>query len=182
MGMSGEPTASPDVKHFISHDLYTQVNSLPTDEEDPDTWSKSSFITMTPDEVYEDSIYKMKIIGRVVRYDSLKAKDRAVIGVQIEAYSKILQRTDTLIPLSILTRSTHSIRDFSPDLGLYLELRKINMEEGKFMFLKKQRAKSDMIFIKVHEKPLVNLVWIGTIITVLGMFMAMRQKNKNKKS
>ncbi len=59
----------------------------------------------------------------------------------------------------------------SDELGVRIQLNEINPQTGKFTFAV-NRTQRDYIVMKALEKPLINLLWIGTLIVVLGFLIA----------
>ena len=59
----------------------------------------------------------------------------------------------------------------SDELGIRIQLNEINPQTGKFTFAV-NRTQRDYIVMKALEKPLINLLWIGSLIVVLGFLIA----------
>jgi cytochrome c-type biogenesis protein CcmF len=67
-------------------------------------------------------------------------------------------------------------------LGLNIDIARINPESKKFTFLiKEKKPISDFIIMKAIVFPYINLVWLGGIITFLGIFMSMWRRRKENK-
>jgi cytochrome c-type biogenesis protein CcmF len=76
--------------------------------------------------------------------------------------------------------STHTFEDKT--LGLSIDITRINPETKKFTFaVKEKKLASDFIIMKAIIFPYINLVWLGGIITFLGILMSMwRRRSENK--
>jgi cytochrome c-type biogenesis protein CcmF len=58
------------------------------------------------------------------------------------------------------------------DLGIKITLLNIHPETNEFSFAVNQRQK-DWVIIKTLEKPLINVLWLGTGILMIGFCLAM---------
>lgn len=61
--------------------------------------------------------------------------------------------------------------EMSDELGVRIQLNEIDPRTGKFTFAV-NRTQRDYIVMKALEKPLINILWIGTLIVMLGFLIA----------
>jgi cytochrome c-type biogenesis protein CcmF len=64
------------------------------------------------------------------------------------------------------------VPDISLEHGLRVSLQKIDPETGKFTFGINTTQK-DYIIMKAMEKPLINVLWLGTLVVMLGFGIAL---------
>ena len=57
------------------------------------------------------------------------------------------------------------------DLGLRVQFQEINPQTGQFTFAV-NTTQRDFIVMKATEKPLINILWLGTFVMVIGLVMA----------
>ena len=61
--------------------------------------------------------------------------------------------------------------EMSDELGVRIQLNEIDPQTGKFTFAV-NRTQRDYVVMKAFEKPLINILWIGTLVVVLGFLIA----------
>lgn len=170
-GMGGL-ISSPDSKIYLDKDLYTYVAAM-NDHEDPD-WK-------------EDEIYEVKPGDQFHVADYVTYFDGAEVLKEIEGYA--LQEGDVAVKANLrildydvekLMTPTFIIRNnqvgklsvIDEELGLKISLENILPEQNKFVFKVNQYQK-DYVVMKAIVKPYINVLWIGTIIMLIGFNVAM---------
>ena len=63
------------------------------------------------------------------------------------------------------------------DLGVKITLLNIHPETNEFSLGLNTRQK-DWVIIKAMEKPMINILWLGTIVVMIGFSMAMVRRFK----
>ncbi len=169
-GMGGL-ISSPDSKIYLNKDLYTYVAAM-NDFADPE-WKE--------DENYEVSPGEQFHIADFVTYF-----DGAEVLKEIEGYT--LQEGDVAVKAKLrvldydvekLLEPTFIIRNnqlgklpvIDTELGLKVSLENILPEQNKFVFKVNQYQK-DYVVMKAIVKPYINVLWVGTIIMLLGFTVA----------
>lgn len=170
-GMGGL-ISSPDSKIYLDKDLYTYVAAM-NDHEDPD-WKA-------------DEIYEVKPGDQFHVADFVTYFDGAEVLKEIEGYA--LQDGDIAVKANLrildydvekLMSPTFIIRNnqvgklavTDEELGLKISLENILPEQNKFVFKVNQYQK-DYVVMKAIVKPYINILWIGTIIMLIGFNVAM---------
>ena len=169
-GMGGL-ISSPDSKIYLNRDLYTYVAAM-NDFADPE-WKE--------DEIYEVSPGEQFHIADFVTYF-----DGAEVLKELEGYS--LEEGDVAVKAKLrvldydvekLLEPTFIIRNnqvgklpiIDTELGLRVSLENILPEKNKFVFNVNQYQK-DYVVMKAIVKPYINVLWMGTIIMLLGFTVA----------
>ncbi len=167
---------SPDISHFWSSDLYTHISSIPSPK-DETSWSKpdSAFLALG------DTFF---VNDFVCIFDNVLQTNEPVLGLQqvqaaVKANIRVLDREKThdIAPVFAISEQGMVATPPAVDLGLGVKmtLATINPQEGKFLFVT-QSTQRDWIILKAVEKPLINLMWIGVLIMVLGMSIAVKRR------
>jgi cytochrome c-type biogenesis protein CcmF len=179
MGMA----VSPDIKRDLSKDLYAHV-TFRSDPKDVD-WSKMEEIKVTAHQDffandYVSTLEKVERISQVgnTALDSADVAVKATIKVKGEYQEYFAE------PIFIIrNRMVGRIPDEIKDLGIKLTLLNIHPETNQFSIGITTRQK-DFIILKALEKPMINVLWIGTLIVMIGFSMAIvrrfREFNKMK--
>lgn len=174
--------ASPDVKMFVTKDLYTHVSTIPDPDEEKD-WGelKEHKVKMG------DTIFVNDYVA--VLHGVEAAKDTLLLNlkegdVAVQANMKILgeDRTYHAHPIyAIRDRMVGQVPEVIDDLGLRILLMNLNPENGEFT-IGINATQKDYIILKAMEKPFISVLWIGTLIMTLGFGMAIVRHYKDGKS
>lgn len=159
---------SPDIKHYWHKDIYSHVNYVTTGNEKQ--W--------TPDEEYsvalKDTFFLNDYVAILDEVRQLQELDGLPLGqgdVAAEATLRILERDGEKIMkpvFAIKNKEIWSIPVVSNELGIRAQLTKIDPSSGKFTFTL-NRGEKEYIIIKAIEKPLINLLWLGTALMFIGL-------------
>ncbi|MFL5731104.1 MAG: cytochrome c biogenesis protein CcsA [Cytophagaceae bacterium] len=167
--------ASPDIKRFFSRDLYAHVNSMPVNEEDRkwsepeqhvikegDTLFLNDFVAILEDIKGNDTIPGIRLKGNDV---SVTARIK-ILG----SNNKVYYAKPSYIVL-LEDKMVGQIPEIIEDLGLKISFLHIDPQTNSFTF-GVNTSQKDYIVLKAIEKPMINVLWIGTLLLVLGMIMA----------
>jgi cytochrome c-type biogenesis protein CcmF len=175
--------ASPDIKRDVSRDLYAHIVDL----NDPDKaeWSKVEELEVSARQQFfaNDYVCVLEKVERIfsvgtTKLDSADVAVKAIITVKGE-YQEYTAEPIFIIRNRMVGRIPFEIRD----LGIQFSVLNIHPESGKFTIGISTRQK-DWIVLKALEKPMINVLWIGTLVLMTGFGIAMtrrfREFNKMK--
>lgn len=183
--------ASPDTRHYLFHDIYTHVSSVPLKEEDHEDHEGHS-----DDENYQKPVSHEVNVGDTVRFRDgfitvkginreakiqnipVTAQDIA-IGMQLEVNSN--GKTYNSEPVYLLKDGSKF--DFGKTIdeaGLKLRFTNVYPDKDKLelMVYQKPKAEKTWVVLKAIEFPYINLFWGGTIIMVVGFLLSIFRRNK----
>ena len=176
------PLASPDIRHKAGRDLYTFVSSVP-DPNAEATWEKTETYAVAMRDTFFPNDY-VAILDNVVKTNEVKGIDMAPSDIGVKAQVRVLYKDREVMmqPAFVIRNGTvASPADISDELGVRLQLKTIDPKTGLFTFAV-NRTQRDYIVMKASEKPLINLLWIGTLVLVIGFVMAIvRRYRENRK-
>jgi len=170
--------ASPDIKHYFLSDLYTHVSSVP-DAEKGKTWSPAEEFAVTVGDTFfmNDYVAIFEKAEQVTEtpYEKLEKGD-----IAIKAKIRILdgQKAGYVVEPLFLVRSSMYIKlipEEVDDLGIKVGIKKIVPEKNQFIF-EVQKTQKDWIILKAVEKPYVNLLWLGSLLVLIGTLMALNRR------
>src|SRR5690606_29132543 len=166
--------ASPDIKSFIDRDLYTHISSMPDPEEETE-WSETKYDTVKVGERFfiNDYVSVLEGMERIHEVEGVKLGDQ---DIAVKAKIKVFGNGEDYLaePVYIIRMSEKTagiVPDEIFDLGLRISLTKINPEEETFE-LGLSHTQKDYVILKAMEKPLINVLWIGTLLLVFGFIIA----------
>lgn len=167
--------SSPDSKIYLNRDLYTYVAAM-NDYSDPE-WKEDETYEVSPGEqfhiadfvTYFDGAEVLKEIEGYVLQEgdvAVKAKLR-VLDYDVE---KVLEPT-----FIIRNNQVGKLPVIDTELGLKISLENILPEQNKFVFKVNQYQK-DYVVMKAIVKPYINVLWLGTIIMLIGFTVAIYRR------
>ena len=179
-GMGGF-IASPDIKNDLTRDLYTHVTGY-LDKTQEGEWSElqeirtkvgQQFFVNDYVAVLEDVTPVANIGGFQLSNDDVAVK--AIIRVQGERRDYVGE------PLFLIRDRAEVARipDEVNDLAVRLSLLNIHPETNEFTIGVNTRQK-DWVVIKALEKPYINVLWLGTGVLMVGFFIAMVRRFREK--
>jgi cytochrome c-type biogenesis protein CcmF len=186
--------ASPDTKHYLFHDIYTHVSSVPLKEEDHEEHEGHS-----DDESYEKPLTYEINVGDTVRFregyilvkginrnaqiQNIPVGERDIaIGLQLEVNSE--GKVYPSEPIYLLKDGSKF--DFGKKVdekGLKFRFTNVFPDRNKLelMVYQKPKPEKTWVVLKAIEFPYINLFWGGTIIMVIGFLLSIFRRNSEIK-
>jgi cytochrome c-type biogenesis protein CcmF len=168
---------SPDVKHAWNHDIYTYVSldpRLAAEAGEEKQWSQSVAATVSiGDTIYlNDFVAILHDVTRVTNVENVTlGENDAAVQANFEVLGKNFQQF-TLSPTFIIKDGMVAMPAFeSEETGIKIKFTEINPKTQQFSFTY-NTTQQDLIIIKALEKPYINLVWIGSILIFIGLFVS----------
>lgn len=171
---------SPDIQRFWNADFYSHLTVIPPKEEERE-WTKPQVHRLKQKDTFfvDDQICVLEEIESIhhVPGVEMKAGDLA-IRAHIRIYGKG-GKMHFVHPAFILLVSQDNRMGNIPETlesqGLRFSLVHIEPETGTFI-IESSAAQRDYVIIKVMEKPFINILWIGTLVVVMGMSIAIYRR------
>ena len=164
--------ASPDIRHTLWKDLYTHVSAIPNDE-DEKKWSETKEMEVKMGERFfiNDYVATLQSIERVEEVEDVDLQEgdlavQATVKVQAENQEYLLK------PVYLIRdRMVGRVPYTESELGVRISLNTISPEDNAFTF-GVETTQKDYIVLKAIEKPLINVLWIGTLLMLCGFGIA----------
>lgn len=167
---------SPDIDRNIGQDLYTHVRTFPDPEEEQE-WGEMEEKTIKVGEQFfvNDYVAEFEAVERIQEVPQVTLGDEDVaIKAKIKlmgSFGEYLAEPIYLIKDKLVGR----IPDEVNDLAAKLTLLNVNPEDNNFTIGINTRQK-DYIILEAVEKPLINVLWMGTFFLVIGLGMAIHRR------
>jgi cytochrome c-type biogenesis protein CcmF len=181
MGGESGLLVSPDIKSFLTRDLYTHLSVTPNPDEEKD-WSELKEYDMA----LGDTLYLNDYIAILNGIQPTRDVQGVELGegdVAVQADLKILgeQKDYHAHPVFIIKdRMIGRIPEEIADLGLRLTFMSVDPATNSFK-IGVNTTQKDYIILKAIEKPFINVLWIGTCVMIIGFTMAIvRRFNDNQ--
>lgn len=167
---------SPDINRTFSADLYTHVRTFPDPDQEIE-WSEIEEITVSPGAQFFINDYVAKFINveplANVPGINLGPGDLAVKAL-IEIQGEF--QTYTAEPIYVIKdQMAGRIPDVVNDLASRITIQSINPDENSFVFGLSTTQK-DWIIIEAVAKPWINILWLGTLLLVIGFGIAISRR------
>ncbi len=168
--------ASPDIQHALTKDIYLHVSNFP----DPakQTWTKPDRFGLS----IEHDVFSYKSLEvRWLAAEPIAEIPGIILGEEDLALEFQFQINDgpnqyLAKPMMLISKGRMKLMpDENKPLGIKIWVDKLNPEDGT-MTASIMSSQRDWITIKAEEKPLINLVWMGVIIMVLGTASSVASK------
>ena len=187
--------ASPDTRHYLFHDIYTHVSSVPIKEEnhenheghsDDENYEKPSTHEVNIGDTvrYRDGFLIVKAIKQNAKIQNIPvSKGDVAIGMQVEVHSGT--KIHMAEPVYLLKEgSKYDFGKTVEEAGLKLRFTNVYPDKNKLelMVYQKPKAEKTWIVMKAIEFPYINLLWGGTIIMVIGFLLSIFRRNSEIKT
>ncbi len=171
------PIYSPDIYRAVSSDLYTHVSTFP-DPENETEWSQPETIRVKAGQQFFANDF-VAVMEGVEKLENTQGLQLGPDDVAIKAKIKIFGKEDVEYiaePLYIIKdQMVGKLADEVFDLGVRINFVNIIPEEDIFEF-EIETTQKDYIIMKALQKPFINILWMGTLVLVLGFGMAIRRR------
>ena len=172
---------SPDIRRLPTKDLYTHISSIP-DPESETEWSEPENQLVALEERFfvNDFVAEIKSIQRLDTVDGVEldfddVAAEAIIEVRLD------NKSHELRPIFIIKdKMMGNISAIDEELGVKISFTNILPQEGKFE-LATETTQRDYIIMKAIEMPFINVLWLGTIVLMIGFSIAIARRYKEFK-
>lgn len=166
--------SNPDTKHYLSHDIFTYVSSVPNTKDGPKFGNETIHALKIGDTAYSSSNFA--ILKDLKSNISDQTTDIKKVEVLVTALLEVhtLDSVFMVHPMyAIKQNSMYSYDAISPDGNYKFSFTSIDPKTGKITIRSYDRDRSnEFIIMKAIVFPWINLVWTGTIVMIIGFFIA----------
>ncbi len=168
---------SPSIKRDITKDLYAHV-VLRMDKDEVE-WSEPEEFRVSQNEIFyvNDYVSRITEIHQVKKAKGIKIGDNEIA---VKARIEVQGEKDTYVaePVFVVNLEQRRVNDIAgliydeiPGLGLRFAFQNIHPESDEFSIVAYTRQK-DWIILKAMEKPMINILWLGTLVLMAGFTLA----------
>jgi cytochrome c-type biogenesis protein CcmF len=170
--------ASPDTKHYLSHDVFTHVTSVPKNEEEVNDTAGIKNVTG----YWISSGDTLHTKTAMVIYDSTEVltnspKNKYAADILLGAKFKVYTQRGEVFEVEPLfgVRGNEGvyIDDRSKEAGVVIGFLNVDPSNNKIRVALGEKApERDFIIMKAIIFPYINILWLGTILMGIGTFIA----------
>lgn len=176
----------PDTKHYLNKDIYTHIRWAEIDERKLD--DQGFFEPKSHEVSLGDTIFTTV---HLVVLDSIRTvKDREKFGLSesdigVKAVLRVINQRNQVNfaePLFVLKDSSRVVSEsvLLEEKGLRFAFTEIDPQTGMFTFLvaENELNRREFIVMQAILFPMINVLWIGCILMVIGTLIAVWQRVK----
>ncbi len=175
-------SSNPDIKHYLFHDVFTYISSLP---------DKSNTVDTAQFRVHElkikDTLFYSKgylVLNNILKNPDnerfhFKPSDTALVA-DISVFAKTRSSYKAYPLLSIKNFEITYKDDTVFAQNLFLRLTGITDKNEFKISVKESDIPSDFVTLKAYIFPYINFVWLGLIIMVAGIGLSLIKRVKAK--
>lgn len=176
--------ANPASKHYFDRDIFTYVTSVIDPKKRGDTVSYKKHTVKAGDSIFFNNGYLVFEGFDKEVHDPRYVPQAGDVAVKAKlSVYDIKGKVAQLAPVYyIRDRYEGFVEDTAKDLHLFARFAHIVPEQNAAEIMVKQAdEKSDYIVLKAMVFPYINVLWLGTIVMVLGFFLSLWNRVKQKK-
>lgn len=172
--------ASPDIKRKFKSDLYTHISSVPDNEKERSWSDMEEFKVALGDTFFlNDYVAILKSVKAVKTVEEIVLTEKdAAIQAEIEVLARNDKGSYTVYPHFVIKDNmVGRLPEIIEDLGIKVTLLSVDPQKNIFT-LGVNTTQKDWVILKAMEKPYVNVLWIGSLLVLIGFWMAMVRRYK----
>ncbi|MHB1922628.1 MAG: hypothetical protein ACYCOO_10370, partial [Chitinophagaceae bacterium] len=184
--------ANPSSKHYWNHDIFTYLTSvIDPSKVDADTAQYHSYIIQPGDSIFLSNGFMIftGLSRNIPSSRFIPQPGEVAVGADLKIFTNMNQEYKAQ-PIYALSNSGQQemVPDTVAPINLFLQFARVIPQKKKIELLVKQSNVNDnYIVLKAYVFPYINVLWLGTIIMVIGFGMSITQRikgntSKNKKS
>jgi cytochrome c-type biogenesis protein CcmF len=165
--------SSPDIHRTLGADIYTYTSSIMKPDQEKE-WSTMEEVRVNLKKEFfaNDYVSTVSNVTRITEVPGIVLGDGDV-AVKATILVKGERADFTAEPIFLIRdKMVGRISDEIPQLGILFTLVNIHPETNEFTVGINTRQK-DWVVIKALEKPMINVLWIGTVVLMIGFSLAM---------
>ncbi len=172
--------ANPDAQHFWNYDVFAYITSLSDYSKLKDTAQfRTAHLNPGDTAWYSKGFIILESLQTVKNIPGLETVDSASVAtLQVQAQSK--SRYTMKAILVSKQGQTYVQPDTLIQENLVVQLQK-NEGDHADLGIRESEIPVPYVTLKVYKFPFINLVWLGTIITVIGFFVSALNRRRKKK-
>jgi cytochrome c-type biogenesis protein CcmF len=176
--------ANPDAQHYWNYDVFAYITSLPDPSKNKDTASFQSHQLKVGDTVFYSRGFA--VLQDVVSRDHIPQAGFDPSDSATVATIKIFAKTNSLYTIQPLLINKGANGSYSkPDTvmaeNLIVQLNKVHGNQVE-LGIKESNSVLQYITLKAYKFPFINLLWLGTLIMVIGFFVSAARRVQMNRS
>jgi cytochrome c-type biogenesis protein CcmF len=174
--------ANPDSRHYWNQDVFTYITSLPDPEKNKDTSSFKTQKVKAGDTIFYSKGFA--VLESITSRDHIPQAGFAPLDSASVATLKVYAKTNSVYTIEpLLINKGGSLQSFPDTItaeNLVVQLQKVSGNKAD-LGVKESDAVMKYVTLKAYTFPFINLLWLGTIIMVIGFIISMLRRIETNK-
>ncbi|GAB1449846.1 cytochrome c biogenesis protein CcsA [Bacteroidota bacterium] len=166
--------ANPDTRHYLSHDVFTYVSSVPSQKGEAKFVNKKEHLVKPGDTIYTNNAWIILVgVNTNANPEDLDARNlKVLLGAELKVHT--LDKAYDAMPMyGVQDNQAVSYDALVDEAKLKFSFTGVHPESGKISIETSEKDTSgDFVIMKAIVFPWINLVWGGTIIMIIGFMIA----------
>lgn len=169
--------ANPDARHYWDHDVFTYITSLPDPQKNVDTASFKTELAGIGDTIFYSKGFM--ILQKIESKDHIPQPDFAPTDSASIATFKVFAQSKSIYTMETLLVQKGNVAMPYPDTlvaeNLVVQLQKVGKPKAS-IGIKESDSVMQYLTLKAYIFPYINILWIGTIVMVIGILISMMRR------
>ena len=168
---------SPDIKRYVDSDIYSYIASTP---QKGDEWSDTTYQTIGKGDtiIVNDYIGKIDSIAQVTKVSGVDISKQNPEAVAFKLFIRFFGKDgkEFVVTPAFMLRNMYdgaSFFEVSDDLGASIFVKdwpKPKVSDKYVLGINTSAV--DYVILHAERKPLINILWVGTLLTAFGLVLA----------
>jgi cytochrome c-type biogenesis protein CcmF len=183
-GMEGF-AANPAAKHYWHKDIFAYITSFQENSTEDTTSFTNREISVGDTLFYSNGLIILnKVSVNPIEQAALYTQGETALFLDIAVLSKDGRRYTATPGIAVAGNEFRPIPDTVTAQSLILKFNKVKDEKKGLLEIgiKESGAITDLITLKVYEFPMINVLWLGIVVMVVGFVMSIIQRNRQSKN
>jgi cytochrome c-type biogenesis protein CcmF len=183
-GMEGF-AANPASKHYWYKDIFVYITSFQQNDASDTTRFVDKDIKVGDTIFYSNGLMVLKSVSvNPASKKDLLLPGETALFLDVDVTARDGRKYTAMPGIAIDNSNIRQISDTVVAQSLVLQFNKvIDQEKGVLQIgVKESGAITDLITLKVYEFPMINILWLGVIVMVVGFVMSIIQRYKTLKN
>jgi cytochrome c-type biogenesis protein CcmF len=174
-------SANPAARHYWYKDIFVYITSFQENDHEDTVSFKNREVKAGDTLFYGNGLMILnKVSVNPVELKSKYADDETALFLDMTVISKDGRRYSAKPGIALKAQELRNITDTVQSQSLVLKFNKVlDQKTGKLEIgVKESAAITDLITLKVYEFPMINILWLGVLVMVIGLVMSIIQRVK----
>jgi cytochrome c-type biogenesis protein CcmF len=171
---------NPDSRHYLHKDIFSYVNHASSVQEGSDTAQFKDHVVKTGDTIFYSEGYMILDSVTVNPHDGkhqFTSKDTALMA-NLTVITKEQQKLTAKPVFYVRNNNAQYMLDTLYSEGLAIGLTRITDDKHLEISVKESSRLAPFLALKVLQFPFINLVWLGTVLMIIGFVISMLRRIK----
>ena len=176
-GMEGF-SANPSSKHYWYKDIFVYISAYEENNKEDTTTYRTHVLKVGDTLFYGNGLMILNKVSKSPAEQKARyAADELAVFLDFTVISKDGRRYAVSPGIAIKDSSLRPLPDTVKSQSLVLRFDKVDPATGKLsVSVRESSAITDLITLKVYEFPMINILWIGVMVMVIGFILAIIQR------